>query len=349
MDGDSASVDMISASTLHPLAKEEIIASLEGNQHRASGFSEPSFLISQQLENRRKDLENLVGNNGTIWFTSSADESATWAIRGLLSTNSKNGNKIEVKEDAHISLINAVKRYGGDSGKTVIAAASAMDIETGRILDLESWNNDVISRYESPRKVLDARGAIGRISITEISHFADVIILDSESFGGPMGIGALWVRHGIRIQPLIEGSGQEKGRRGGTVPVGLVNAFVKVAIQVDQNRIRNTKLWNQLHDKLESKILQHGGEIFAADQERAPGITCLSLPGSPAEIFLQHLEQKRFIAAPSSGCTATAGKPSHVLTSMGVEKETALRAIRISLQPDTTEETLGNLIYALLN
>ena len=349
MDGDSASVDMISASTLHPLAKEEIIASLEGNQHRASGFSEPSFLISQQLENRRKDLENLLGNNGTIWFTSSADESATWAIRGLLSTNSKNGNKIEVKEDAHISLINAVKRYGGDSGKTVIAAASALDIETGRILDLESWNNDVITRYESPRKVLDARGAIGRISVTEISHFADVIILDSESFGGPMGIGALWVRNGVRIQPLIEGSGQEKGRRGGTVPVGLVNAFVKVAIQVDENRIRNTKLWNKLHDKLESKILQHGGEIFAADSRKSPGITCLSLPGSPAEIFLQHLEERGFIAAPSSGCTATAGKPSHVLTSMGIDKETALRAIRISLQPDTTEETLGNLIDALLN
>lgn len=349
MDGDSASVDMISASTLHPLAKEEIIASLDGNQHRASGFSEPSFLISQQLESRRKDLENLLGNNGTIWFTSSADESATWAIRGLLSTNSKNGNKIDVKEDAHISLINAVKRYGGDSGKTVIAAASAMDIETGRILNIEEWNDEIINRHEAPRKVLDARGAIGRIALTQISRVADAIILDSESFGGPMGIGALWVRKGVRIQPLIEGSGQEKGRRGGTVPVGLVNAFVKVAIQVEKNRIENTKLWNKLHGKLESEILQKGGQIFAEDEKRAPGITCLSLPGPPAEIFLQHLEQRGFIAAPSSGCTATAGKPSHVLTSMGIGNETALRAIRISLQPDTSKETLEKLIDALLN
>ena len=349
MDGNSGSVDMISASTLHPLAKEEIIASLDGNQHRASGFSEPSFLISQQLESRRKDLENLLGNNGTIWFTSSADESATWAIRGLLSTNSKNGNKIDVKEDAHISLINAVKRYGGDSGKTVIAVASAMDIETGRILDLEEWNDEIINRHEAPRKVLDARGAIGRIALTQISRVADAIILDSESFGGPMGIGALWVRKGVRIQPLIEGSGQEKGRRGGTVPVGLVNAFVKVAIQVEKNRIENTKLWNKLHGKLESEILQKGGQIFAEDEKRAPGITCLSLPGPPAEIFLQHLEQRGFIAAPSSGCTATAGKPSHVLTSMGIANETALRAIRISLQPDTSKETLEKLIDALLN
>lgn len=164
-----------------------------------------------------------------------------------------------------------------------------------------------------------------------------------------MGIGALWVRKGVRIQPLIEGSGQEKGRRGGTVPVGLVNAFVKVAIQVEKNRIENTKLWNKLHGKLESEILQKGGQIFAEDEKRAPGITCLSLPGPPAEIFLQHLEQRGFIAAPSSGCTATAGKPSHVLTSMGIGNETALRAIRISLQPDTSKETLEKLIDALLN
>ena len=349
MDGDSTSVDMISASTLHPLAKEKIIASLEGYQHRASGFSEPSFLISQQLEKRRNDLEILLGSKGTIWFTSGADESATWAIRGLLSTNSKKGSKIDVKEDAHISLINAAKRFGGDSGKTVISAASAMDIETGRILDLKNWNDDAIQRHGSPRKVLDARGAIGRISISEMSLFADAIILDSESFGGPMGIGALWIKHGVRIQPLIEGSGQEKGRRGGTVPVGLVNAFVEVAIQLEENRINNTKLWNQLHNRLESRILENGGEIFGVDQERAPGITCLSLPGPPAEIYLQHLEQRGFIAAPSSGCTATAGKPSHVLTSMGIKNETALRAIRISLQPDTTEEILENLINALLN
>ena len=349
MHGDSTSVDMISASALNQLAKEEIISSLEGNQHRASGFSEPSFLISEQLEKRRTDLEKLLGGSGTIWFTSGADESATWAIRGLLSTNSKNGNKIEVKEDSHISLINSAKRYGGDSGKIVIVAASAMDIETGRILNFNDWNDDIINRHESPRKILDARGTIGRMPLNEMSQFADAIILDSESFGGPTGVGALWIKHGIRIQPLIEGSGQEKGRRGGTVPVGLVNAFVKVALELEEKRIENTKLWNELHNKLEKEILQHGGEIFGKNQERVPGITCFSIPGPPAEIFLQHLEQKGFIAAPSSGCTATAGKPSHVLTSMGVENDTALRAIRISLQPDTTEETLENLIDALLN
>ena len=349
MDGDSRSVDMISASALHQLAKEEIIMSLEGDQYRASGFSEPSFLVSEQLEKRRKDMEKLLGNNGTIWFTSGADESATWAIRGLLSTNSKKGNKIEVKDDTHISLMNAAKRFGGDSGRTVIVAASAMDIETGRVLDFKSWIDDIKNRHESPRKVLDARGVIGRIPIKEISEFADAIILDSESFGGPIGIGALWIRKGVRIQPLIEGSGQEKGRRGGTVPVGLVNAFVRVAIELEENRVTNTILWNKLHNKLESIILEHGGEIFGKNQERAPGITCFSLPGPPAEIFLQHLEQKGFIAAPSSGCTATAGKPSHVLTSMGVENDTALRAIRISLQPNTTQETLKHLIHALLD
>ena len=349
MGGDSASVDMISSAILNPLAKEEILASFKGPQYRVSGFSEQSFLKSEQLEKRRKEMENLVGVGGTIWFTSSADESATWAIRGLLSTNSKKGNKIEVKEDAHITLINAAKRYGGDSGETVLIAASAMDLETGRILDIKNWNSKILERTDTPKIILDARGTIGRISLSEISKYADAIIFDSESFGGPIGIGALWIRHGVRIEPLIEGSGQEKGRRGGTVPVGLVNAFVKVAIHLEEIRIQNCKLCDHLHGKLESSIIQHGGEIYGIDEERASGITCLSIPGPPAEIFLQNLEQRGFIASPSSGCMATAGKPSHVLTSMGVERENALRAIRISLHPNTTNEILSKLIYAIVN
>ena len=348
MGGDSRSVDMISAATLHPLAKETIIEGLEGDQHRASGFSEPAFLVSEILEQRRKEMEEIF-QGGSIWFTSGADESSTWAIRGLLATNSKKGNKIEVKEDAHISLINAAKRFGGNDGETVIIAASAMDIETGRILNLENWNNKIMERTDSPKRILDARGTIGRIPLNEMVNFADAIILDSESFGGPIGIGALWIRHGIRIEPLIEGSGQEKGRRGGTVPVTLVDAFVKVAIQLEEMRIENCKLWDQLHQKLESFILKNGGEIFGVNEKRASGITCLSLPGPPAEIFLQNLEQKGFIASLSSGCTATAGKPSHVLTSMGIERENALRAIRISLPPNTSDEMLSKLIDAMMN
>jgi cysteine desulfurase len=219
MGADSTSVDILSAPTLHPLAIKSIIESLQGNQYRPNGFSEPSFLLSEMLEERRLEIETLVGGGGSIWFTSGADESATWAIRGILATNSSKGNRIEVKEDAHVSLFNAAKRFGGKNGEIVIAAASAMDIETGRILDLEKWNSEIKSRNISPKKILDARSTIGRIPLTKMCEFADAIILDSESIGGPVGIGALWVRHGTRIQPLIEGSGQESGRRGGGIRI----------------------------------------------------------------------------------------------------------------------------------
>jgi cysteine desulfurase len=93
---------------------------------------------------------------------------------------------------------------------------------------------------------------------------------------------------------------------------------------------------------------QKGGVIHGMNFERAPGITCLSLPGPPAEILLQQLEEKGFIAAPSSGCTTSAGKPSHVLSSMGVANDVALRAIRISLEPDTNMTILEELIQALI-
>tara|TARA_B100001996_G_scaffold367666_1_gene339508 strand:+ start:54 stop:1100 length:1047 start_codon:yes stop_codon:yes gene_type:complete len=346
MGGDSRSVDILSASTLHPLAIKAIIASTEGVQHRANGFSEPAHLASETLEKRRKQLEEWL-SGGSVWFTSSADESASWAIRGLLSTNFQRGNRIDINENSHISLKNATKRFGGEDGEVVLAGASAMDLETGRILNLEKWNYELQERFDSPKRILDARGTIGRIPVSVLCEHADAIILDSESYGGPIGIAALWVRHGIRITPLIEGSGQESGRRGGNLPIGLVNAFVDVALQLECEREDNCEKWLKIHDYLEAAITQRGGEIHGDGQERAPGITCFSMPGPTAEIYLQNLEEKGFIAAPSGGCSATAGKPSHVLTSMGIDSETALRSIRISLEPNTNINLLNELIDAL--
>ncbi len=347
MGGDSRSVDVLSASTLHPLAIKAIIASTEGVQHRANGFSAPAHLTSEILEKRRKQLEEWL-SGGSVWFTSSPDESASWAIRGLLSTNIRRGDRIEIKDDSHISLKNAAKRFGGEEGDVVLVGASAMDLETGRILNLEKWNNDLQEKFDSPKRILDARGTIGRIPVSVLCEYADAIILDSESYGGPLGIAALWVRHGIRILPLIEGSGQESGRRGGNIPIGLVNAFVDVALQLENDRLENCEQWLKIHGDLEAAIIKKGGEIHGKGEERAPGITCFSLPGPPAEIYLQNLEERGFIAAPSGGCSATAGKPSHVLTSMGIDSETALRSIRISLEPNTNKDLLNELIDALI-
>ena len=348
MGGDSRSVDILSASPLHPLAIESIISSTEGTQYSINGFSEAAHRVAEKLEKRRQQLENLLPG-GSIWFTSSADESATWAIRGLLSTNSRIGNRVDVKVDSHISLINAAKRFGGNEGEVVVAVASAMDIETGRILNVEKWNHDLNERLSSPKRILDARGIIGRLPIAKLCGFADAIILDSESYGGPSGIAALWIRRGIRIAPMIEGSGQELGRRGGNVPLGLVNAFVEVAIYLDNKREENCQKWSNLHNFLEGGIIEKGGKIHGKNDERAPGITCFSMPGPPAEIYLQNLEERGFIAAPSGGCSATAGKPSHVLTSMGIDSEEALRAIRISLEPNTNMKILNELIDAMVN
>ena len=118
---------------------------------------------------------------------------------------------------------------------------------------------------------MDARGIIGRLSADTICEFADAIILDSESCGGPSGIAALWVRRGIRIAPMIEGSGQELGRRGGNIPLGLVNAFVKVAIQLDNDREHNCQKWSDLHNLLENAIIEKGGKIHGNNEKRASG------------------------------------------------------------------------------
>ena len=115
------------------------------------------------------------------------------------------------------------------------------------------------------------------------------------------------------------------------------------------NRIKSTELWNSHHSRLEETIRSAGGIVHGETEPRAPGITCASIPGDFAEIRIQYLEEKGIIASPASGCSSTAGKPSHVLTSMGIDADTAMRSLRFSLPEDTNSSDLERLLEALQN
>ena len=339
--------DVLSVQRLRVVARDEVLKWSEGTVHSASGSSGESEVAALAIEEARQKIESLLPG-GNIWFTSGPDEAANWAIKGISAAQRRKGNKIIAAPDSHLSILNAVRSIQGE-GDVIAISASAINIETGILLDIERWAQNVSENYPQARRIIDARGSIGRIDLTPLTYSSDTIILDSETCGGPVGIGALWVRKGVRIEPLIHGSGQENGRRSGTVPIGLVCAFAAACIEAELERITNTKLWNKNHSQLEEAIRSIHGIIHGETEARAPGITCASIPGDFAEIRIQHLEEKGIITSPASGCSSTAGKPSHVLTSMGVDTDTAMRALRFSLPEDTNSEDLKRLIEALQN
>jgi len=337
--------DILSVQRLRAVAQDEIQKWSKGIVHPASGSSQSSEISSISIEEARQKIESLLPG-GNVWFTSGPDEAANWAIKGIAAAQRRRGNKIIASPDSHLSILNAIRSIQGD-GEVVASTASAINIETGVLLDAQTWARNVSETYPHARRIIDARGAIGRIEIEPLTLSSDAIILDSETCGGPAGVGALWIRTGVRIEPLIHGSGQEKGRRSGTVPIGLVCAFAAASIEADLKRITNTELWNQHHSQLEEKIHSINGVIHGDSEARAPGITCASIPGEFAEIRLQYLEERGIIASPASGCSSTAGKPSHVLTAMGVDADSAMRSLRFSLPEDTNSRDLNRLMEAL--
>ncbi len=339
--------DVLSVQRLRAVARDEVLKWSKGTVYPASGTSGQSEVASLAIEKAREKIESLLPG-GNIWFTSGPDEAANWAIKGISAAQRRKGNKIIATPDSHLSILNAVRYIQGEED-VIASTTSAFNIETGILLDIQGWAQDVSENHPHARRIIDARGAIGRIDLTPLTHSSDVIILDSETCGGPAGIGALWVRKGVRIEPLIHGSGQENGRRSGTVPIGLVCAFAAACIEAESKRTRNTKLWNKHHSQLEEAIRLKNGIIHGEKEMRAPGITCASIPGDFAEIRIQHLEERGIIASPASGCSSTAGKPSHVLTHMGVDTDTAMRSLRFSLPEDTNSGDLKRLIEALQN
>jgi len=347
MEGGFFTADVLSVQRLRAGARDELLKWSKGTVYPASGTSAKSEVASLAIEEARKKIESLLPG-GNIWFTSGPDEAANWAIKGISAAQRRKGSKIIAAPDSHLSILNAVRSIQGEEG-VIASTASAINIETGVLLDIQRWEQNISENHPHARRIIDARGAIGRIDLAPLTRSSDVIILDSETCGGPVGVGALWVRKGVRIEPLIHGSGQENGRRSGTVPISLVCAFAAACIEAELKRTTNTKLWNKNHSQLEDAIRSIHGIIHGETEARAPGITCASIPGYFAEIRIQHLEERGIIVSPASGCSSTAGKPSHVLTSMGVDTDTAMRSLRFSLPEDTTSKDLKRLIEALQN
>ena len=347
MGGDFFVTDILSVQRLRAIARDELLKWSIGTVYPASGSNKYSDISSMAIEEARQKIESLLPG-GNIWFTSGPDEAANWAIKGLAAAQRRKGNKSIATSDSHLSILNAIRSIQGD-GEVVSSATSAINIETGVLLNIHEWSQNVQENYPHARRIIDARGAIGRIELEPLTRHSDAIILDSETSGGPSGVGALWIRTGVRIEPLIHGSGQERGRRSGTVPVGLVCAFAAACNEAELNRIKSTELWNSHHSRLEETIRLAGGIVHGETEPRAPGITCASIPGDFAEIRIQYLEEKGIIASPASGCSSTAGKPSHVLTSMGIDADTAMRSLRFSLPEDTNSSDLERLLEALQN
>jgi cysteine desulfurase len=179
----------------------------------------------------------------------------------------------------------------------------------------------------------DAVQAVGAIPVDVVKNSVDMLSLSAHKFHGPKGIGALYVREGIEIAPMLHGGKQESGRRAGTENVaGIVGLACAIQRKQDADKTR------RLRDILLNRLLGIPGAALNGDMEnRLPGNINISFEGIWSESLVLMLAMRGIAVSTASACTSGERKPSHVLTAMGISPERAGSAVRITLGDFNTE------------
>ncbi|HHO68626.1 MAG TPA: aminotransferase class V-fold PLP-dependent enzyme, partial [Gammaproteobacteria bacterium] len=194
----------------------------------------------------------------------------------------------------------------------------------------------------------DAIQAAGKLPVDFGASGAQLMSLSAHKLYGPKGVGALVVDRSVELVPLLYGGSQEKGLRAGTENVAGIVGFglaAELALQALDSRRRQAR---RLRERLEAGLAGLPGvTVFAATAERLPNTTQFAVAGIDGEALLMQLDKDGIAVSSGSACTSGSTEPSHVLTAMGVDEETARGAIRVSVGRDNTEADVDALLASL--
>ena len=305
-----------------------------------------------------------------IYFTSGGTEADNWALRGVAELMALKGKKTghiitsAIEHHAILHTAQYLEKQGYevtylpvDREGLVDPAAVEGAIRPDTILiSIMAANNEIgtiqpiaeIGAIARAHKVLfhtDAVQAVGHIPVDVEGWNVDLLSLSGHKFGGPKGIGALYMRKPLRLPALIQGGGQEKGRRSGTenVPgaVGMAAALKEAVDRLPEESARLTALRDKLIAGL-SKLPYTS--LTGHPSKRLPGTASFVFEGVEGEALLLHLDAKGICASSGSACSSASLDPSHVLLSIGLPHAIAHGSLRLSLGPDNTEEEVDYIL-----
>lgn len=322
-------------------------------------------------EAREKVARFLNAKTEEIIFTSGGTEADNMALKGIAFANKKRGNHIVTSKIEHHAVLNTCKwlekqgfkvtyipvdRYGvvdfdelrkSLTDKTILVSVMYANNEVGTIEPISE-----IARITKERGIYfhtDAVQIVGKIPVDVEKLGVDLLSLSAHKLYGPKGVGALYMRKGVKISSLIHGGHHERNKRAGTenVPgiVGLGKACEIAAKEMATEEKRLKILRDRLYKGLNSRI----DEIFlnGHPQNRLPGILNICIKYVEGESMLINLDLEGVCASSGSACTSSSLEPSHVLLAMGIPPEIAHGSLRFSLGRDTTEGDIDRVIEVL--
>jgi cysteine desulfurase len=340
-----AYLDHAATSPLRPEAREAMLPWLGGRHGNPSGVHGPARASRTALEDARDELAALLGcRPGEVVLTSGGTEADNLAVHGR-----EGGRWCSALE--HHAVLDPMVAEGastlsvGPDGVLDVAAVPA----GAAFLSVMLVNNEVGTvqplaavREAAPDAVLHTDAVQGApwLDLAVAAAPADLVSISAHKFGGPQGAGALVVREGTPVHPILRGGGQERERRSGTPNVAAVVGMAAALRACADTREATGARLGALRDRLADGLLATvPGAVETGDRTaKVPGICSLVLPGIEAEALLFLLDREGVAASAGASCASGALERSHVLSAMGVAPALSKGALRLTLGWDTEPE-----------
>lgn len=360
--------------------RPEVLVALEQALKDVAGNPSSIHRLGIQAETalrqaREKVAEALNASPDEIVFTSGGTESNNLAVKGLARNLRSRGQHIVTSLAEHSSVLESVRALEkegftatyvkpGTDGKvdaqavldavqddTVLVTMQVVNNETGALQPVAEVGERLKERKRPPRFHVDAVQALGRVVLELAAWGVDAASFSAHKLGGPKGVGFLYLRRGVEVEPILHGGGQERGVRSGTENVpGIVAAAVAAELAARELPSAAAHM-GRLMETFLARVEELVPNIaFISPRERvsrAPHIVALSVPGLRGEVVLHALEERNVYVSTGSACSSRRGKQSHVLAAMGAEQALREGMIRISLSPVHTEEDVEQGAQAL--
>jgi cysteine desulfurase len=343
--------------------------------HMTTHYGNPSALhtmgqeAKQTLTKSREMIAKLINAEEpkTIIFTSGATESNNLAIRGTASRNENRGKKILTSSIEHMSVVNPFKYLLRNGFKAIF-----LPVDNFGLLDLEKLESEIddntilvsivhangeigtiqpikeISKIVHKKRAylhVDATAACGQIPIDVQDENIDLMTISSNDMYGPRGVGALYIKKGTTIAPIILGGGQEGGLRSGTENVAGIVGFAKAAEIAGREMPQNSERMTELRDDLIKGLIDPIPEAYLNGHptQRLPDNVSVRYSYIEGESILLSLDIMGIFASSGSACASKTLQPSHVLLALGLKPEDAHGSLMLTLGRDNTQDDVDRL------
>jgi cysteine desulfurase len=334
----------------------------------------------QALEQAREGIGRLLGANlsgrtpDRVIFTSGGTEANNLALAGLtgvLEPDTQPG-EIAISAIEHPSVLAPaewLERRGWIVRRLLVTQCGTLDVDAAcaaispatRLVSVMLANNETgaiqpveaIAEHCRTLNVplhTDAAQAAGKVPFCFQMLGVSAMTVAAHKFGGPLGIGALIVRHGVELHPLLLGGFQQQGLRAGTESVALaVGMHAALNAWVTEQQERSQRL-AELRDRFEAKLTEHFGDqisVLAADAPRLPHTSCIAFHGIDRQALVMALDLAGVAASSGSACASGSSQPSHVIQAMGLGADVLSSAVRFSLGTSTAAADVDAAVACL--